>query len=96
MPATEFMPALRYVNKATGNIYQTFADKIDERKFSSTVVPKVYDAYFGNNGQSVIMRYLKDDKTIETFIGALQKEYLGADSVGTNEVAGSFLPENIS
>src|SRR3989344_586331 len=35
-PATEFMPALRYVDRATGNIYQTFADKIEERKFSGT------------------------------------------------------------
>jgi len=103
-PPTEFMPALRYVNKSTGNIYQTFADKIDERKFSSTVIPKVYEAYFGNKGGSVIMRYLKTDlptgqagnKTIETFVGTLQKEYLGADSVGVNEVTGSFLPENIS
>src|SRR3990167_302132 len=30
---TEFVPMLRYIDKATGNIYQTFADKIDERKF---------------------------------------------------------------
>lgn len=95
-PPTEFMPALRYVNKATGNIYQTFADRIDERKFSSTTVPMVYEAYLGNKGESVIMRYLRsDNKTIETFVGALQKEYLGADSVGTNEINGSFLPENI-
>ena len=97
MSPTEFMPALRYVNKATGNIYQTFADKIDERKFSSTIIQKVYEAYFGNKGGSVIMRYLKtDNKTIETFVGNLQKEYLGGDSIGTNEVTGSFLPENIS
>ncbi len=97
IPPTEFAPALRYVNKSNGNIYQTFADKIDERKFSNTVVPKVHEAYFGNKGDSVIMRYLKDDnKTIETYVGMLQKEYLGADSIGNNEVKGSFLPENIS
>ena len=96
-PPTEFAPALRYVNKITGNIYQTFADRIDERKFSSTTVPRVYDAYFGNKGESVVMRYLKtDNKTIETFAGTLPKEYLGADSVGTSEVTGSFLPENIT
>ena len=101
---SEFSPALRYVNKATGNIYQTFADKIDERKFSSTTIPKVYEALFGNKGESVIMRYLKTDprqgeagnQTIETFVGTLPKEYLGADSIGTSEITGSFLPENIS
>ena len=96
-PATEFVPALRYVNRATGNIYQTFADKIDERRFSGTVIPKVYEAYFGNNGDSVVMRYLKDDgKTIETFVGSLPKEVLGADTIAVNDVNGSFLPENIS
>ncbi|MFA4975588.1 MAG: hypothetical protein WC839_02305 [Candidatus Paceibacterota bacterium] len=94
---TEIVPAIRYVRKSNGNIYQTFADKIDERKFSSTVIPTVYEAFFGNNGESVLMRYLKkDNQTIETFLSTLQKEYLGADSVGINEVNGYFLPENVS
>lgn len=96
-PLTEFVPALRYVSRETGNIYQTFADKLEERKFSSTIIPKVYEASFGNNGESVVMRYLKtDNRTIETYVGTLQKEYLGADSVGTNEIKGFFLPENIT
>lgn len=94
---TEFTPALRYVNKTTGNVYQTFADKIDERIFSSTTIPKVYEAYFGNKGETVIMRYLKEgDQTIQTFVGALPKEDLGSDSVVANKLSGSFLPENIS
>src|SRR3989344_4700588 len=74
-PPTEFITAVRYVERATGNIYQTFLDKIEERKFSTTVIPKVHEAYFGNKGKSVIMRYLKiDDRTIETFVGTLPKE----------------------
>ncbi|MFA5778019.1 MAG: hypothetical protein WC870_00805 [Candidatus Paceibacterota bacterium] len=95
-PPTEFMPALRYVDRATGNIYQTFADKIAERKFSGTIIPKVYEALFGNKGQSVIMRYLKTDgRTIITFVGNLPKELLGGDTTESNEIKGSFLPENI-
>ena len=95
-PATEFMPALRYVDRATGNIYQTFADKIEERKFSATVIPKIYEAFFGNKGQSVVMRYLKTDgRTIETFVAGLPKEYIGGDTAENNELKGSFLPENI-
>ena len=95
-PLTEFMPALRYVEKATGNIYQTFADKMMERKFSGTIIPKVYDAYFGNRGESVVMRYLKTDGgTIETFAGNLPKELLGAEITGNNEVKGYFLPNNV-
>ncbi len=96
-PPTEFATAVRYVNRATGNIYQTFADKIEERKFSKTIIPKVYDAYFANNGLNVVMRYLNDDdETIETFTGTLPKEVLGADTTEGVEVKGSFLPENIT
>lgn len=95
-PPTEFMPALRYVAKANGNIYQSFVDKIEERKFSGTIIPKVYDAYFGNKGESVVMRYLKGGgETIETFVGSLPKEYLGGDLAEENEIKGSFLPNNI-
>lgn len=96
-PATEFATAVRYVARATGNIYQTFADKIDERQFTSTVIPQVYDAYFGANAQSVVMRYLKSDGiTIETYAGSLPKEVLAADSTESNEITGSFLPEGIT
>ncbi len=93
---TEFMSNLRYVEKATGNIYQTFTDLISEKKFSGTIIPKVYDAYFGNNGEAVVMRYLKTDgKTIETFAGTLPKELLGSDPNLINETKGSFLPDNV-
>jgi hypothetical protein len=95
-PETEFVPALRYVEKATGNIYQTFADKIEERNFTTTLVPAVHEAFFGNGTDSVIMRYLKaDNKTIETFVGSLPKEILGGDTEA-GELTGSFLPENIT
>lgn len=96
-PATEFALALRYVERETGNIYQTFADKIEERRFSTTIIPQVHEAHFGNKAQSVVMRYLQsDDTTIETFVGALPKEYLGADTNTTNEIKGYFLPENVA
>ncbi len=92
---TEFVPALRYVARATGNVYQTFADKIEERKFSTTVIPMVYEAFLGNKGESVIMRYLKvDAKTITTFVGALPKEFLGTSPSASNEIKGIFLPED--
>ncbi|MBI3888340.1 hypothetical protein HY311_00935 [Candidatus Nomurabacteria bacterium] len=95
-PLTEFAPILRYVDRASGNIYETFADKIFEQKFSITVIPQIYEAVFGNKGQSVVMRYLKSDgRTIETFAATLPKELLGVDRVSNNEIKGAFLPENI-
>jgi hypothetical protein len=94
-PLTELVSALRYVARATGNIYETFADNISEKQFSSTVIPKVYDAYLGNKGQSVAMRYLQaDGKTIETFLGILPKEPLGGNTSAVN-ITGSLLPNNV-
>jgi len=95
-PPTEFKPNLRYVARATGNIYQTFVDKIDERRFSGTIIPRVHEAYFGNKGEAVVVRYLKTDNlTIATFVGSVPKEFLGSDMTGENEIKGTFLPENI-
>jgi len=96
-PPTEFVTALRYADRATGNIFQTFADKIDERKFSTTLIPAVYETFFGNNGESVLMRYLKsNDITIETFAGLLPKEMLGGDTTSESKVVGSFLPQGVT
>ncbi len=94
---TEFAPAVRYVDKGKGIIYQTFADKISEEKFSATVIPQVYEAYFGGKGESVVMRYLKTDgETVETFVGTLPKELAREEHKDNNEVRGYFLPQNIT
>jgi hypothetical protein len=95
--AKEFFPAVRYVDRATGYIYQTFADDIKETKFSNTLIPKVHEAFFGNLGQTVIMRYLKvDEETIQTFVSNLPKEVAGEESTGNFEIKGTTLPENIT
>ena len=94
-PPTEFAPMLRYAEKVSGHIYQTFADILNEKKTSQTTVRGVHDVYFGDNGKSVIMRYLKiDGATIASFAGSLPEDVLGADS-SNNEIKGSFLPENV-
>ncbi|PIR68359.1 hypothetical protein COU49_01425 [Candidatus Nomurabacteria bacterium CG10_big_fil_rev_8_21_14_0_10_35_16] len=93
----EFVPALRYVARATGYIYQTLVEEIVERRFSNTIIPKVYEAVLGNNGEAVVMRYLKsDEQTIQTFLGTLPKEKLGEEPSGNEKIEGSFLPDNIS
>lgn len=95
-PTTEFAPMIRYADKITGNIYQTFADDINERKYSSTIVKGVHESMFGDEGNSVLMRYLKPDtKTIASYIGTLPKETLGADAITANDLNGNFLPEGI-
>lgn len=93
----EFVPALRYVARATGYIYQTLVDEIVEKRFSNTIIPKVYETVLGQSGKTVAMRYLKsDEQTIQTFLGTLPEEKLEEEPSGNKKIEGSFLPDNIS
>ncbi len=95
--STEFALAVRYVEKATGNIYQSFADKIEEQKLSKTLVPRVQEAFFGVNTESVVMRSTKyDDVTILSFSGNIPKETINDTTTGDKEVTGTFLSDNIT
>jgi hypothetical protein len=96
-PETIFVPMVRYVSRADGNIYQTFLDTITEKRFSSTVIPKIYEAIFGDNGQIVIMRSLNtNEQTIESFVGNLPKNILGVEDASNNEIKGTFLPDGVT
>jgi hypothetical protein len=96
-PSTEKSPAVRYVAKQNGNIFQTFADFINERRFSDTLIPSVQEAFFGNSGETVIMRYVKSDNmTIATWSGTLPKDVVGSDSSALNKITGTFLTDNIT
>ncbi len=87
--------AVRYVDKITGNIYETFVDEIKEKRISSTTIPKIEEAMFFNGGDSVILRYLKNDNmTIESFLSHIAKEIIGGDA--STELKGSFLSQNIT
>lgn len=94
-PEIELATALRYVDRTTGNVFQTFADKIEEVKFSTTTIPKIYEAFFGKS-TNVVLRYLKGNQIIQTYVGTLPKEVLGGDTTVANELKGYFLAENIT
>jgi len=95
-PETELQTTVRYVDKSNGNIYQSEAGKVDERKFSEIIMPGIHEAFFGKKGSSVILRYLQPNtETIETFVREFPEEVVGADVSAEGEVTGSFLPQNI-
>lgn len=91
-PETEFISVIKYSDKNNGNIYQTLIEDLEEKVYSSTIIPNVHETLFTKN--NVIYRYLKNGNTIVTFLGELPKEILGQDS-NNNEIFGSFLPDGI-
>lgn len=94
-PETELVPAIRYVDQATGHIYEMVIDKDKSpRKISNTTIPKVHEAIWADNGNKVIYRYLSENNIV-SFLGKLRQEVIGGDSTETQPITGEFLPQNI-
>ena len=60
-----------YVDRSNGNIYQTATSTLETTKITNTTIPKVYEAFIGKGGSSVILRTLDESgEKIQTFIGS--------------------------
>jgi hypothetical protein len=72
-PTTELVPSVRYVERATGHIYQMYLDTKISGKISNSTVPSVYETLFNNKANSIIYRYAspEDNNTITSFIATL-------------------------
>lgn len=89
---TIIIPSLRirYVERATGHIYEYNPETKETRKITNTTIPKTEESLFVDDGKRVIMRYLGDNnQTVESYLGVLP-----TGSV-TDKLSGGFLPENI-
>ena len=80
------VPALRYVARADGHVYEEYLDTGASAPISTSTIPSVHEALFGNNGKSVIYRYLDptNDSIIQSYVGTL------------GDAIGSFLSTNIN
>jgi hypothetical protein len=84
---------VRYIEKATGHIYEVELFSPNKARISNTTIPTVYDAIWGNKNNSLIARYLKeDDKTIDTY-GLTVKEISTSTE---NSISGVIFPANLS
>jgi hypothetical protein len=83
---------LRFLEQGTGNVFEIAPDGTHERKLSSTTILRAKDALFLDNGESLVIRYIKNDnKTIATYLGKILPGELGA----AGKLQGDFLPDNI-
>ncbi len=58
----------RYIEKATGHIYEVEMFSPKQGRISNTTIPVVYDAVWGNSNNSLVARYLReDDSTVDTY-----------------------------
>ncbi len=52
---------VRFVDRATGHIYDINPVTLEKTKIANNTQPKIYEAYFRKDGNGVIMRSLKND-----------------------------------
>ncbi|MHB1316606.1 MAG: hypothetical protein ACYCZW_01980 [Minisyncoccota bacterium] len=62
---------IRYIEKATGHIFDVPSFENTNTRVSNTTIPQIYQASFTENGSGFIAQYTKDGDNIETFYGKL-------------------------
>ena len=81
---------IRFVEGLSGNIFEYDIASSTNKKLTNTLIPKIEEAFFIDNGNSIIMRYPdKDGSTIESFLAPIPK------SSSVDKLTGYFLPPNI-
>ncbi len=91
---TEIVTTVRFVARSNAAVYESDVDKKDIERLTVTYIPRIYEAYFGNAGDDVILRYLSADyQTVETYLAHIPKR---ADLAINKDLTGEFLPENIT
>lgn len=94
-PGGVLKTVVRYIEKGTGNIYDYLPEKKETQRLTNQTIPRIQEAFFGDNGNKVFIRYLKDDnQTIETYFGVVPKQVLGGDG-DQGDLTGKFLQKNI-
>jgi len=93
---TSTIETVRFMERATGNVFDNRTDSLEVVRVSNTTIPKVYEALWGNDGGSVYARYLNDSsEIIETLYARLSKATSTTADTGLRELVGTYLPENL-
>jgi hypothetical protein len=86
---------IRFIDRANGNVFEANTNSSDIVRLTNTTIPKVYESLWSLSGDSLIIRYLKDDTdTIESYSAKI-KLVSSTTNEFTGSIIGSFLTDNI-
>lgn len=84
---------VRYIEKATGHIFEVEMFSSNKNRISNTTIPVVYDAIWGNKNNSLVARYLQEDnRTIDTYSLNIKE----ISTTTTNTVSGVLFKSKIT
>jgi hypothetical protein len=83
---------IRYIEKATGHIFEVELFSPRRDRISNTTIPVVYDAVWGNTNNSLVARYLKEDnQTVDTYSLTIKNTSTSTENV----ISGISFPGNV-
>ena len=82
-----------FADRATGYVYGYNLETKKSYQISNSTIPGIHDAYFFNNGSSVIMRYLDEDQKIATVKADIPTVLEGGTPRSLENITN--LPENV-
>jgi hypothetical protein len=92
-------PVVRYVERATGHIYEADLGAGAVIRLTNTTIPRIHEAYFVEKGEGVIFRYLREESdSIQTWYGKITAPKKNATSSPETiaSLEGVFLPAGLS
>lgn len=90
---------VRFVDTATGNIFENKLGTAGVTRVTNTTVPKIYEALWSQKGESAIVRYATDNDSIQTLFAHIPAPKATASSTGETtdirELNTNFLASNV-
>lgn len=83
----------RYIERATGNVFEIGANGEGEKRLTNTTIPKVYEALWSKSGTALIARYTRDNSEV---VESFSAKVVPGASGGEGELQGTFLPRGIA
>jgi hypothetical protein len=91
--ATTTETAIRYVEKATGHVYETTDQTLNTTRLSNTTFPKAEEALFISNQSMVLRTYESSRDTVKSYLGSLVRN---TPTSTEYTLKGSYIPDNIN
>lgn len=78
---------IRFVERETGHVFEMREDERVPRRVTNTTLPRIQEALWANS-ETVLVRYLNDEGSVQTYIGNV------SPSTEEGELVGTFLAQD--
>ncbi len=83
--------SVRYIEKATGHIYEINPNGKDRDRISNTTILKIFETHWNKDGDKVVSRYIDDEGVLPEI-----KSFSSVINAVSNSIEGVFLPSSVT